>query len=64
MGFRLFKAGVGTPAVFMKIATTLDGRIALAGGTSQWITGAAARRLVHEVRSRHDVVMTSSGIDR
>ena len=51
----------GRPLVTVKIATTLDGRIALADGTSQWITGAAARRLVHEMRSRHDVVMTSSG---
>ena len=51
----------GRPLVTVKIATTLDGRIALADGTSQWITGVAARRLVHEMRSRHDVVMTSSG---
>ena len=61
MGFRLFsEQASGTPLVTVKIATTLDGRIALADGTSQWITGAAARRLVHEMRSRHDVV-TSSG---
>ncbi|MGC6484233.1 MAG: bifunctional diaminohydroxyphosphoribosylaminopyrimidine deaminase/5-amino-6-(5-phosphoribosylamino)uracil reductase RibD [Candidatus Puniceispirillales bacterium] len=51
----------GRPLVTVKIATTLDGRIALADGTSQWITGPLARRWVHEMRSRHDAVLTASG---
>ena len=49
------------PLVTVKLATSLDGRIGLADGTSQWITGALIRRYVHEMRSRHDAVMTSTG---
>lgn len=54
----------GRPTVTVKLATSLDGRIALADGTSQWITGPQSRRLVHEMRSRHDAVMTASGTMR
>ncbi|MFO0987797.1 MAG: RibD family protein [Alphaproteobacteria bacterium] len=40
-----------------KTATSLDGRIAAAGGRSQWITGEAARAAAHALRANHDAVM-------
>ena len=47
----------------VKIATSLDGRIALANSSNRphWITGAAARHYVHDLRSRYQAVMTASG---
>jgi diaminohydroxyphosphoribosylaminopyrimidine deaminase/5-amino-6-(5-phosphoribosylamino)uracil reductase len=42
----------------LKLATTLDGRVALADGASKWITGEGARALVHEMRAAHGAVMT------
>lgn len=46
------------PTVTLKLATSLDGRIALADGTSKWITGPEARAEVHAMRAAHDAVMT------
>jgi len=51
----------GRPWVRMKIAATLDGRSALADGTSQWITGAAARADGHRWRARACAVLTGIG---
>ena len=46
-----------TPWVILKMAATLDGKIADRNGNSKWITGAHARQFVHEARNRVDAVM-------
>jgi diaminohydroxyphosphoribosylaminopyrimidine deaminase/5-amino-6-(5-phosphoribosylamino)uracil reductase len=57
--FRRIEAGM--PLVTLKLASTLDGRIATATGESRWITGEAARREVHALRARHDAILVGSG---
>jgi diaminohydroxyphosphoribosylaminopyrimidine deaminase/5-amino-6-(5-phosphoribosylamino)uracil reductase len=49
------------PYVILKLAASLDGRIATAAGASRWISGPAARRWVHALRNRVDAVMVGSG---
>ena len=51
----------GRPWVRMKIASTLDGRTALANGASQWITGEASRRDGHHFRARACALLTGIG---
>ena len=51
----------GLPYVTLKLASSLDGRIAAPDGTSQWITGLSARAHVHQVRAQVDAIVVGSG---
>jgi diaminohydroxyphosphoribosylaminopyrimidine deaminase / 5-amino-6-(5-phosphoribosylamino)uracil reductase len=51
----------GRPWVTLKIATSLDGRTALAGGVSRWITGHASRADVQRLRARASAIVTGIG---
>jgi len=53
----LTRLAQGRPFVTLKLATSLDGRIALASGESRWITGAEARAHTHLERARHDAIL-------
>ncbi|MES2964180.1 MAG: bifunctional diaminohydroxyphosphoribosylaminopyrimidine deaminase/5-amino-6-(5-phosphoribosylamino)uracil reductase RibD, partial [Bdellovibrionota bacterium] len=46
----------GTPFVAVKVATSLDGQMAMSSGESKWVTGEAAREHVHLVRAQYDAV--------
>ncbi len=50
----------GSPFVSLKLAMTLDGKIAARGGQSKWITSEISRQAVHYHRSRHDAILTSA----
>lgn len=51
----------GRPYVTLKLATSLDGCIAMADGTSQWITGDAARAHGHAMRAQSDAILVGGG---
>ena len=54
-------ARTGTPLVTLKMATSLDGRVATASGDSKWISGDASRELVHRWRAEADAVAVGIG---
>jgi diaminohydroxyphosphoribosylaminopyrimidine deaminase/5-amino-6-(5-phosphoribosylamino)uracil reductase len=57
----LMRRALGRPFVTLKLATSLDGCIALADGSSRWITGPEARAHVHLERARHEAILVGRG---
>ncbi len=57
----LSSARLGRPFVTLKWASSLDGRAAASDGSSQWITGTAARQRVHEQRGASDAIIVGTG---
>lgn len=57
----IFSVREKRPYVTLKIAASLDGKIALEDGSSKWITGAESRRGVHAMRAASDAVLTGIG---
>jgi diaminohydroxyphosphoribosylaminopyrimidine deaminase/5-amino-6-(5-phosphoribosylamino)uracil reductase len=51
----------GRPYVTLKLATSLDGRVAAADGTSRWITGPQARAHAHTIRAQVDAIAVGTG---
>jgi len=49
------------PYIHLKLAQTLDGKVAAPDGSSRWISDEAARRITHRLRSRYDAVLVGSG---
>ena len=48
------------PWITLKLATSIDGKIATSKGDSKWITGSSARHFVHNMRRKHDAIMAVS----
>jgi diaminohydroxyphosphoribosylaminopyrimidine deaminase/5-amino-6-(5-phosphoribosylamino)uracil reductase len=57
----LTRLSVGRPRITLKLALSIDGKIALPSGESKWITGEDARRDVHEERAHSDMILVGRG---
>lgn len=57
----LTRRRLGRPFVTLKLATSLDGCIALPNGESRWITGVQARAHAHLERARHEAILVGRG---
>ncbi|MGB7371694.1 bifunctional diaminohydroxyphosphoribosylaminopyrimidine deaminase/5-amino-6-(5-phosphoribosylamino)uracil reductase RibD [Erythrobacter sp.] len=57
----LYRKRLGRPYVTLKLATSLDGCIATADGSSRWITGEIARAHVHAYRAKADAILVGAG---
>jgi diaminohydroxyphosphoribosylaminopyrimidine deaminase / 5-amino-6-(5-phosphoribosylamino)uracil reductase len=57
----LTRMELGRPRITLKLALSIDGKIALPSGESQWITGEDARRHVHLERARSDMILVGRG---
>lgn len=57
----LLRIREGRPLVTLKLATSLDSKIATRTGESKWITGEAARQAGHMLRATHDAILVGSG---
>jgi diaminohydroxyphosphoribosylaminopyrimidine deaminase/5-amino-6-(5-phosphoribosylamino)uracil reductase len=57
----LTRLNMGRPRITLKLALSIDGKIALPSGESQWITGEDARRHVHLERARSDMILVGRG---
>ena len=51
----------GRPFLHLKLATSLDGKIATRSGDSRWITGEVARARVQELRHEYDAILVGAG---
>jgi diaminohydroxyphosphoribosylaminopyrimidine deaminase/5-amino-6-(5-phosphoribosylamino)uracil reductase len=57
----LLRLRAGRPLFHLKLASSLDGRIATASGESKWITGEGARADGHRLRALHDAILVGAG---
>ena len=60
----ILKTNESRPKVTLKLAVSLDGRIATRSGDSQWITNERSREVVHLQRASHDAIMVGAGTVR
>ena len=57
----LTRLELGRPRITLKLALSIDGKIALPSGESKWITGEDARRHVHLERAHSDMILVGRG---
>jgi diaminohydroxyphosphoribosylaminopyrimidine deaminase/5-amino-6-(5-phosphoribosylamino)uracil reductase len=56
----LLRVREGRPLIHLKLATSLDGKVATASGESQWITGPEARAWGHRLRATHEAILVGA----